>query len=432
MGDDIKKEPLAARMRPRNLNEFVGQKDIVGDGTVLRNAIEQGAAGSLIFHGPAGCGKTTLAEIIVRHVRAHVEHVSAVSAKVSDLRNIITTAQSRWKKENKRTIVIVDEIHRFTKTQQDVLLPPVEDGTITMIGLTTENPYFSVVRGLVSRSQVYRLSPLAEDNVKDIIDRALADAKYGYGKRGIRIAPDAREYLASIAGGDARRALNALELAATTKKRKERVTRIDIEHAVQQRALQYDRAGDEHYDTISAFIKSMRGSDPDAALFWMYKMLAAGEQPEFIVRRMIIFASEDIGNADPHALMVTVSAGYALQYVGLPEAEYALSQAATYLAAAPKSDAVKRAMKGVKADLARYGQLAVPNHLRNAPIPEMKREGASVGYKDPHHSEGHVVLQQYMPERLARRTYYEPTEQGFEREVKKRVDAARVLTKSNT
>ncbi|TSC72021.1 MAG: putative ATPase [Parcubacteria group bacterium Gr01-1014_38] len=439
--------PLAARMRPQTLEEFVGQEDIVGPSKVLRKAIEQGAAGSLILYGPPGAGKTTLAEIIARRMNAHFEPVSAVTAGVTELRRIIDVARERRKfhpvrvsasngVQRQRTVLLVDEIHRFNKAQQDVLLPHVENGTLTLIGVTTENPYFEVIKALVSRSQVYQLVPLSEDNVRTIVERSLRDAERGLGAHRFRLEPNALEHLARMSGGDARIALNALELAAATKKPGSTITLEDVEDAIQARAFKYDTTGDEHYDTISAFIKSMRGSDPDAALFWLHKMLAAGEDPEFIARRMIIFASEDVGNADPWALVVSTSAAQALEWVGLPEAEFNLSQAALYLAVAPKSDAVKRAMGAVKSDLKQYGQLNVPPHLKNAPIPEMnpvrgeasngvKRHGASVGYKNPHAGPDHVVEQAYLPDRLKDRVYYEPTEQGFEKDVKKRVEAAR-------
>lgn len=475
--------PLAARMRPRTIEEFVGQEDIVGPDTLLRRAIEEGKVGSLILYGPPGIGKTTLADIVARKMDAQVDVVSAVTAGVKDLRAIIDAARDRLKfyppssgttglparggeagarhslgegglapagvagrssttslplgLHRKRTVLIVDEIHRFHTGQQDVLLPHVENGTLTLIGITTENPYFEVVKALVSRSQVYQLSPLSEEHVRLILTRALTDVERGLGRQHLRLDPDAVAHLARMSGGDARIALNALELAATAKPAGAAMTLADIEEAIQARAFKYDATGDEHYDTISAFIKSMRGSDPDAALFWLHKMLAAGEDPEFIARRMIIFASEDVGNADPQALVVTTAAATALEWVGLPEAEYALSHAAIYLAASPKSDAVKRAMRAVKSDLHAHGQLRVPPHLKNAPIPEMKRHPStgsgqaapSVGYQDPHEGAGHVVEQQYLPDQLRDRFYYEPTGQGEEETIARRLEKLRRIVR---
>lgn len=424
-----KEAPLAARMRPKKMEDFVGQESILGKNALLRKAVETGKVGSLILYGPPGSGKTTVAEIIANKMDAYFEPVSAVNAGSADLRKVIEGAKERRKMQGKRTVVVVDEIHRFNKAQQDILLPHVEDGTITLVGVTTENPYFEVIKALVSRSQVYQLAPLTDENIKQIIENALQDVERGLGKLKLKIQPKALEHLSQMAGGDARMALNALELSAVSKKVGATIQLKEIEDAIQTRAFKYDAKGDEHFDTISAFIKSMRGSEPDAALFWLHKMLLAGEDPEFIARRMIIFASEDIGNADPHALMVAVSAGHALEWVGLPEAGYALSQACIYLSASPKSDAVKKAMRGVRSDLEHYGQLRVPNHLKNAPVPDMTKHGASVGYQDPHGGEGHVVEQQYLPDRIKDHIYYEPTEQGFEREVKKRVDNARKVMK---
>ncbi len=422
--------PLAARMRPRSIGDFVGQEEILGKNALLRKAIESGAVGSLILYGPPGSGKTTIAEIIARSSGGHFEPVSAVTSGAQDLKRVIAAASERRKMAGQRTVVVVDEIHRFNKAQQDILLPFVENGTITLIGVTTENPYFEVIKALVSRSQVYQLSALKQENIAEIARRALTDRERGLGAKKLKIKPEALEYLARMAGGDARSALNALELVAGAKKSGGTVGLKDVEEAIQERAFSYDDGGEEHYDTISAFIKSMRGSDPDAALFWLHKMLASGEDPEFIARRMLIFASEDIGNADPHALMVAVSAAQALEWVGLPEAAFSLSQAALYLSASPKSDAVKKAMRAVRTDLEKEGQQKVPGHLRNAPVPEMKNFGNGVGYIDPHAAEGHVAAQQYLPDKLKDRVYYEPTEQGFEKEVKKRVDAARRLIKS--
>ncbi len=437
-------------MRPKTLDEYVGQEKVLGKGTALRRAIEQGTGGSLILWGPPGIGKTTLAEIIARHMQATVERVSAVTAGVKDLKEIIEQAKQRLGKAqatlfksgtapavagakagkiNKRTVLIVDEIHRFNKAQQDVLLPHVEEGTLTMIGATTENPYFEVIAALVSRAEVVRLEGLQEKDIAQIIRRALKDKERGIPGAN-KLTKKAEGLLLQFAGGDARRALNILErsvLAAQTSL----ITDKDVESAAQQRAVQYDKAGDAHYDTISAFIKSLRGSDPDAALFYLFRMIVAGEDPKFIMRRMIIFASEDIGNADPHALMVATAASQALQWVGLPEAEFALAHAATYLASAPKSNSVYVAMLRAKEDVEHHGNAQPPGHITNAPIEGMKKHGKGVGYKYPHDYPGHVVAQQYRPAVIQNNMYYEPGSEGFEKEVKRRLDAARKIIRNN-
>lgn len=416
--------PLAARMRPRTIAEYIGQEALLGAGKPLRTAIEQGTVGSLILWGPPGIGKTTLAEIIARQMQATVERVSAVSAGVKDLKEVIGRARE-WRKINRRTVLIVDEIHRFNKAQQDVLLPYVEDGTLTLIGATTENPYFEVIAALVSRAEVVRLEALPPDALQTIIRGALTDKERGIGGSR-KINTKAQDMLVSLSGGDARRALNILERAALASDKKT-ISPADIEAAAQQRVVQYDKAGDAHYDTISAFIKSMRGSDPDAALFYLFRMLTAGEDPKFIMRRMIIFASEDIGNADPHALMLATSAARALEWVGLPEAEFALAHAATYLAAAPKSNSVYAAMAAAKADVDRHGNAVPPGHITNAPIEGMKQHGKGVGYKYPHDYPGHVVAQQYRPDVIQNNVYYKPGDEGFEKEVKRRLSAARKI-----
>lgn len=416
--------PLAARMRPRTLDDYVGQEEVLGPGKPLRTAIEQGTVGSLILWGPPGIGKTTLAEIIAHHMQASIERVSAVAAGVKDLKEVIARARE-WQKINKRTVLIVDEIHRFNKAQQDVLLPYVEDGTLTLIGATTENPYFEVIAALVSRAEVVRLEALHQEDIAAIVHAALKDSEHGVGRKK-KLSKKAEAVLLQIAGGDARRALNILERSALASTMPT-ISDQDILSAAQQRVVQYDKAGDAHYDTISAFIKSLRGSDPDAALFYLFRMLAAGEDPKFIMRRMIIFASEDIGNADPHALMVATSAARALEWVGLPEAEFALAHAATYLAAAPKSNSVYVAMQRVKTDVEQHGNAQPPGHVTNAPIAGMKKHGKGVGYKYPHDYPGHVVAQQYRPDRIQNNIYYEPGNEGFEKEVKRRVEAARKL-----
>lgn len=419
--------PLAARIRPKSLDEFVGQDSVVGKNTALRRAIEQGVVGSLILWGPPGVGKTTLAYIIAGKMDAALERISAVAAGVKDLREVIGRAQE-WQKIDKRTILIVDEIHRFNKAQQDVLLPAVEDGLITLIGATTENPYFEVIKALVSRAEVVRLEGLNDGDIQKIVSRAVKNISVD----GLALSAEGESALVKIAGGDARRALNILERASLVV-RGEEISKQDVESAAQQVVVQYDKKGDVHYDVISAFIKSMRGSDPDAALFYLFRMVMAGEDPKFIVRRMVIFASEDIGNADPHALMLANSAAQVVERIGLPEAEFALAQAATYLAAAPKSNSVYKAKEAAKEDVRNHSNTMPPGHVTNAPIADMKKHGKGVGYKYPHDFPGHVVKQQYRPDVIQENIYYEPGEEGFEKEVKRRVERARkILHRSHT
>ncbi len=416
--------PLAARMRPRTLEEFVGQEHIVGPGCLLRRAIEADRIfSSLIFWGPPGTGKTTLAMIIANRTKAHFESISAVMAGVADIRRLVQEAKDRRGMYGQRTIVLIDEIHRFNKAQQDALLPHVEDGTITLIGATTENPYFEVIGPLVSRSRIFQFQPLSQEHLLTIMRRALTDPERGYGKRKVDIEEDALQHLAHVAGGDARNALNALELAVeSTPPDEQGIIHIDLDVAqdsIQRRAILYDKDGDAHYDTISAFIKSLRGSDPDAALYWLAKMIYGGEDPRFIARRMIIFASEDVGLADPQALVVATSAAQALEWVGLPEAQYNLAEAAIYLATAPKSNSTAAYFKAL-ADVEAEGIVEVPNHLKDASR-DGKALGHGKGYKYPHSYPGHYVRQQYLPDRLQGRRYYEPGELGYEREIAKRL-----------
>lgn len=399
--------PLAAAMRPRELDDFIGHTSVLGQDTSLRRAIEQGTIGSLILWGPPGVGKTTLAEIIARRKNAAIERVSAVTAGVKDLKEVLERAQE-WKKINRHTVLIVDEIHRFSKNQQDVLLPSVEEGLITMIGATTENPYFEVVSALVSRAPVIRLEILSNEDIASIISRAAKAQSIR------KLSKKVIDHIVASSGGDARRALTILEYALAGKKAKN-ITLQDVQSAVQVSSVQYDKAGDIHYDTISAYIKSLRGSDGDAALFYLFRMIVAGEDPKFIIRRMFIFASEDIGNADPHALMLISAAAHALEWVGLPEAEYSLAHATCYLAAAPKSNSVTRAMIAAKEDVRLHGNDAPPGHITNK----------GVDYKYPHEYAGHVVVQQYRPSSIQNNIYYQPGDEGFEKEVKRRVEAAR-------
>jgi len=419
--------PLAERMRPRTLDELLGQTHLVGPGRLVREMVEGQRLHSLILWGPPGSGKTTLALIIARSAQAHFAHFSAVLSGVRELRELIEEAKQQRQYHGRRTILFVDEIHRFNKAQQDAFLPYVEDGTVTLIGATTENPSFEVIAPLLSRTSVLVLEPLAPAAVMQLLERALTDRERGLGERGMTSEPAALVFLSEHARGDARLGLNALEAAADLAATKG-LTTIDLrlaEEAAQHRALLYDKAGDEHYNVISAFIKSLRGSDPDAALYWMLRMLDAGEDPLFIARRMIIFAAEDVGNADPRALQVAVAAKDALHFVGLPEGRIPMAQAVTYLATAPKSNASYAAMLAAAADVKQHGPLPVPLHLRNAPTPLMKQLGYGRDYKYAHDYEGHVVAQQHLPDALKARRYYEPSEMGDERQIKDRVAHSR-------
>lgn len=419
-----REQPLAARMRPRTLDEFVGQEEILAPGKLLRRAIESDRLfSSIILWGPPGSGKTTLARIIANRTASHFETLSAVLAGVADIRRAVSEAQERRNLYNQRTILLVDEIHRFNKSQQDALLPHVEDGTIILIGATTENPYFEVIGALLSRSRVFQFKPLTKEMTLDLLKRALRDTERGYGTRKIEITDDALDHLADVAGGDARSALNALELAVeSTAPGKDGAIHINREVAqesIQRRALLYDKSSDEHYDTISAFIKSMRGSDPDAALYWLAKMLYAGEDPEFIARRMVIFASEDVGNADPQALVVAVAAAQALQFVGLPEAQLNLAQGVIYLATAPKSNS-SLAIGAAISEVEREGAGEVPNHLKDGSR-DSRALGHGKDYQYPHDFEGHFVSQSYLPESVHDKVFYEPSDQGYEKEIAERV-----------
>jgi len=416
--------PLAARMRPRKLDEFVGQEEIVGPGKLLRRAIETDRLfSSIVLWGPPGTGKTSLAMIIAHTTQSHFETLSAVMAGVADIRRIVAEAKERRNLYGQRTILLVDEIHRFNKAQQDALLPHVENGTVILIGSTTENPYFEVTGPLLSRSRVFQLRPLTEAQTLIILRWALQDSERGYGQRQIDISDEAIEHLAHVAGGDARTALNALELAVeSTPPDPDGIVHIDLaiaQDSIQRRAVRYDRAGDEHYDTISAFIKSVRGSDPDAALYWLAKMIYAGEDPRFIMRRLLILASEDIGLADPQAIAVTSACARALEWVGLPEAQYHLAEATVYLATAPKSNSMGAYFKAL-AEVEAEGQTEVPDHLKDASR-DGKALGHGAGYQYPHAYPGHHVPQQYLPDELMGRRYYEPGEQGYEKLIKERL-----------
>lgn len=420
----LEQAPLAERMRPRTLEEFVGQRHLLGPGKILHEMIAAGKVHSLILWGPPGSGKTTLALLLARHVRAEFVRFSAILSGVRELREIVARAEESLRLQGRPTVLFVDEIHRFNKAQQDAFLPYVENGTVTLIGATTENPSFEVIAPLLSRCQVLVLEPLSAENVELLLDHALADSERGLGRLGFRITPEARRFLAEYSHGDARVAYNALEAAADLC-RQRGSCEIDLglaEEAAQHRALLYDKAGEEHYNVISALIKSMRGSDPDAAVYWLMRMLEAGEDPLFIARRMIIFAAEDIGNADPQALLVAVAAKDAFHFVGLPEGRIPLAQAATYLATAPKSNASYRAMLAAAEDVQQYGPLPVPLHLRNAPTPLMRTLGYGRGYDYAHNRPDHFTPQTHLPDRLVERHYYEPSEQGAEREIRRRLE----------
>ncbi|MDY6854414.1 MAG: replication-associated recombination protein A [Thermodesulfobacteriota bacterium] len=421
-----KEAPLAERIRPVTLDEFVGQDHILKKGKVLRNAIEADEIPSLIFWGPPGSGKTTLARIIAKKTMANFISFSAVLAGVKDIRGVIGQARDYWRLKKKPTILFVDEIHRFNKAQQDAFLPHVEDGTIILIGATTENPSFEVISPLLSRARVFVLHPLKEEDLKSILRRALLDKERGLGNYRINIDPPALRHIVLMANGDARRALNTLEMAVLTTAPDKNDTRhitLEITQEVsQKKQLIYDKDKEEHYNLISALHKSMRGSDPDASLYWLGRMLEAGEDPLYIARRLIRFASEDIGNADPLALQIAISAMQAYHFIGSPEGELALAQCTLYLACAPKSNAIYRAYSKVKDDIQKKETLPVPLHIRNAPTSLMKELGYAKGYKYPHNFPEGYVKEEYLPENLKDQIYYILSDRGFEVEIKKRLE----------
>lgn len=426
--------PLAARMRPQSIDEIVGQDHLLGDGKMLRKAIEADRVPSLVLWGPPGSGKTTLARVIANSTNAFFDPVSAVSAGVADLRRIVKEASERLAKSQQRTILFIDEIHRFNKSQQDAILPYVEEGTVTLIGATTENPSFEVNAALLSRSRVLVLHGLTGDALNLLVERALGDPR-GLAHLDARLSDEARLHLLAISDGDARSMLNTLELAALSATPSDGGTRaIDlagVEDAAQQRWLQYDKAGDGHFDAISALHKSVRDSDPDGALYWLARMLLAGEDPLYVVRRLIRMSTEDIGLADPHALTLCVAAQQAVHFLGMPEGELALAEATAYLSMAPKSNAVYKAYGLVKTDVERTRNEPVPKHLRNAPTGLMKGLGYGAGYKYAHDFEGAQIEQSHLPDSLQGRRYYHPTTRGHEAKIRQRIEEWDVKRKAN-
>lgn len=419
--------PLSTRMRPRTLDEIVGHREVVGAGTLLRQALERDQLFSLVLWGPPGSGKTTLARLIASASRAEFVAISAVSSGVADLRAIVREAADRLGMHGQRTVLFIDEIHRFNKAQQDAILPHVEDGTVILIGATTENPSFEVNAPLLSRSRVIVLQSLADEEVGEIIDRALADEERGLGARHLALTDDARELLVNLANGDARFALNTLEFAAAGLDVEGAISAERVLQAAQRRAAGYDKSGEAHFDAISALHKTLRGSDPDAALYWLARMLERGDDPLYVARRLVRFASEDIGLADPQALPLAVAAQQAVHFLGMPEGALALAELAVYLALAPKSNAVYRAYGAARADVETTRNDPVPLHLRNASTRLMKEMGYGRGYRYAHDFEGGVVAQQNLPKNLEGRRYYDPTDRGFERELATRLQRIKEL-----
>src|SRR5882724_9603389 len=430
--DIVKRQPLAARMRPRDLSEFAGQSHILGPGQLLRRAIEADRIQSLIFYGPPGTGKTSLAQIIARQTKSKFERLSGVESNVADMRRVLSGAANRLENKGQSTILFIDEIHRFNKAQQDVLLPDVESGVVKLIGATTHNPFFFVNSPLVSRSQIFELRALTEEELYELLQRALKDEERGLGFMNIKADEEAMRHLAKLSDGDARKALNSLEIAAlTTTPEKDGTIHITLsvaEQSIQKKAVVYDDE-DAHYDTISAFIKSMRGSDPDAALYWLAKMIHAGEDPRFIARRIVIHAAEDVGLADPMALVLANAAFQAAEFIGWPEARIPLAEAAIYIATANKSNSAIAAIDAALEDVKSGRTLPVPEHLRDAHYQGAKRLGHGEGYKYAHDFPGHFVAQDYLG---SDKRYYEPTEQGVEKKIKERLDKWRELKKGKT
>jgi len=419
-------QPLAARMRPRSLDEFVGQEHFLGEGKLLRRLIAADRLGSLIFYGPPGTGKTSLARLLATETQSTFRQLSAVTSNVKELREILGEARDRLAAEGRKSLLFIDEIHRFNKAQQDVLLPEVEEGIVILVGATTENPFFAINSPLVSRSRVFQFEPLSSEQIKQVVRQALGDAERGLGKYRVHLHEDALDFLAETSDGDARRALSALEVGVLSSlsggEGPIEFTRELAAESVQRKAIQYDRQGDVHYDSISALIKSIRGSDPDAALYWLARMLEGGEDVRFLARRLVILASEDVGNADPAALSLAVATAQACELVGLPECQLNLAQAVTYLACVPKSNAATLGIGEARRDVREGRVLPVPVHLRDASYPGAKRLGHGEGYEYAHDQPGAIAAQDYLG---VERQYYNPTDRGFERELAERLEAIR-------
>jgi putative ATPase len=416
-------QPLAARMRPRNLDEFAGQQHFLGEGKLLRRLLKANRLGSVIFYGPPGTGKTTLAQLLASETKSRFRQLSAVTSGVKDLREVLQEARDEAATGGRRTLLFIDEIHRFNKTQQDALLPDVEEGIVTLVGATTANPFFAVVNALVSRSQIFQFQPLSPDDIKALLLRAIGDRERGLARHQVEMAEDALNFLAEVCDGDARRALSALEIGVlSSDERPLRFTRELAAESVQRRAVEYDATGDSHYDAASALIKSIRGSDPDAGLYWLARMLEAGEDVRFLCRRLVILASEDVGNADPHALPLAVATMQACEFIGLPECQLTLSQCVTYLACAPKSNAATVAIGEALGDVREGRLLPVPVQLRDAHYGGAKQLGHGDGYEYSHNAEDGVAAQDYLG---VEREYYRPVERGFEKELAERLTKIR-------
>ncbi|MFL5340888.1 MAG: replication-associated recombination protein A [Gemmataceae bacterium] len=422
-----KAQPLAARMRPESLDDVVGQEHFLGPGKMLRRMLQADRISSLIFYGPPGTGKTALAHVIARHTKSNFRALNAVAAGVKEVRAILAEARTELETNGRRTILFLDELHRFNKAQQDLLLPDVEEGVVILIGATTQNPFFAINSALLSRSQIFTFQPLTRDQIKIVIRRALADPERGLGKIPVNLHDDALEFLAEMSDGDARRALTALEIGVLSQTPPVDYTLEVAQESIQRKILDYDPTGDQHYDVASAFIKSMRGSDPNAAIYWLARMLESGEDPRFIARRMVICASEDVGNADPQALVVAAAALQAAEFVGLPEAQLALAQAVTYIATAPKSNAATVAISKAREDVQQGRTLQVPLHLRDSHYKGSEDFGHGEGYKYSHDFEGGHVEQEYLPEQ---RHYYEPTDRGYELVIRQRMEEWRLKSET--